>query len=74
MWRKKMEAPFNHWYAIAGVGCWYIGCHINREDAEKQAIRELNVHHSKTGYCIVNKQVLESIYNSVKGCLERDKE
>jgi hypothetical protein len=31
-----MEAPFKHWYAIAGVGCWYIGCHINKEDAEKK--------------------------------------
>jgi hypothetical protein len=68
-----MEAPFKDWYAIAGVGCWYIGCHINKEDAEKQAIREINVHHSKRGYCIVNKQVLESIYTSIKGCLDRDK-
>jgi hypothetical protein len=67
-----MEAPFKHWYAIAGVGCWYIGCYINKEDAEKKAIRELNVHHSKIGYCIADKQVLESIYNSIKGCLESE--
>jgi hypothetical protein len=67
-----MEAPFEQWYAIASVGCWYIGWHINKEDAEKQAIRQLNVHHSKVGYCIVDKRILESIYNSIKGCLERD--
>ena len=62
--------PFNHWYAISGVGCWYIGYHINREDAEEQAISELNVHHSNIGYCIVDKQVLESIYFSIKHALD----
>lgn len=68
-----MEAPFKHWYAIAGVGCWYIGCHINREDAEEKAIRQFNVHHSKTGYCIVDREVLEVIFDTIKVCLERDK-
>ena len=69
-----MEAPFNHWYAIAGVGCWYIGYLITKEEAEAAAIKRLNVHHSKTGYCIVDKQVLESMYNSIKSRLEKDKE
>ena len=67
-----MEAPFKDWYAIAGVGCWYIGCHINKVEAEAEAIKRLNVQHSNIGYCIVDKQVLESIYNSIKGCQERD--
>ena len=66
--------PFNHWYAIVDGGCWYVGYHITREDAEKQAIRECNVHHSKAGYCIVNRPVLEIIADTIKVCLERDRE
>lgn len=62
--------PFKHWYAISGCSCWYIGYLITQEEAEKQAIKTLNVHHSPYGYCIVNKAVLESIYNAIKNKLD----
>ena len=68
----RMEAPFKHWYAIVDGGCWYIGNHINRSDAKEQAIKELNVHHSKAGYCIVNREVLEIIFDSIQSSLEKD--
>ena len=67
-----MEAPFKHWYAIVDGGCWYVGMHIEREAAEEQAIREFHVKLSKAGYCIVDREVLEIVFSSIKGCLERD--
>jgi hypothetical protein len=62
--------PFKNWYAISGCACWYIGYLITKEEAEAEAIKRLNVHHSNIGYCIVNKQVLESIYYSIKHALD----
>ena len=53
--------PFKHWYAIVDGGCWYVGYHINREDATAQAIRTCNVHHSNAGYVVVDRQVLQII-------------
>jgi hypothetical protein len=67
-----MEAPFKHWYAIVGGGCWYVGMHIDREAAEEQAIREFHVKLSKASYCIVERAILEVVFSSIKGCLERD--
>lgn len=64
--------PFKHWYAIVNYGCWYVGYHINKEDAEKQAIKEFHVQLSKAGYCIVPREVLEIISDVIKTCLERD--
>lgn len=66
------NSPFKHWYAIVDGGCWYVGYHINRENAQEQAIDQFNVHFSKAGYCIVDRDVLEIIYNTIKTCLEKD--
>ena len=66
--------PFKHWYAIVDGGCWYVGYHINREDATTQAIRTCNVHHSKAGYVVVDRQVLQIIANDINDTLEKDKE
>ena len=68
-----MEPPFKHWYAIVDGGCWYVGMHIEREAAEEQAIREFHVKLSKAGYCIVERAILEIVFSSIKGCLERDR-
>jgi hypothetical protein len=65
--------PFKHWYAIVDGGCWYIGYYINKNDAQEAAIKELNVHHSKVGYCIVDRKVLEIIFDSIKFSLENDR-
>ena len=67
-----MEAPFKHWYAIVNYGCWYVGCHIDKESAEEQAIKVFHVQLSKGGYCIVDRATLEVTFNSIKGCLEKD--
>ena len=67
-----MEPPFKHWYAIVDGGCWYVGMHIERKSAEEQAIREMNVQFSKAGYCVVDRAILEIVFSSIKGCLERD--
>lgn len=65
--------PFKHWYAIVDYRCWYIGYHIDRESAQEEAIKQLNVQLSKAGYCIVDRDSLEIIFNSIKVCLEQDK-
>lgn len=67
-----MEAPFKHWYAIVDGGCWYVGLHIDRASAEGQAIRQFHVKLSKAGYCIVERAILEIVFSSIKGRLERD--
>jgi len=46
--------------------------HIDREAAKEQAIREMNVQLSKAGYCIVARAILEIVFSSIKGCLERE--
>ena len=66
--------PFKHWYAIVDGGCWYVGYHINREEAKAQAIRTCNVHHSKAGYVVVDRQVLQIIANDINDTLSKDKE
>ena len=66
--------PFKHWYAIVDGGCWYVGYHINREDAKAQAIRTCNVHHSKAGYVVVDRQVLQIIADDINATLAKDKE
>ena len=66
--------PFKHWYAIVSYGCWYVGYHITKEDAEKQAIREFHVQLSKGGYCIQSREVLQITSDVIKNCLERDSE
>lgn len=68
-----MTKTFQHYYAIVDGGCWYIGFHLNREDAEKQAINELNVYHSKVGYCIVDRECLELIFKCIEDRLKKDK-
>ncbi len=68
-----MEAPFKHWYAIVDGGCWYVGKHTNRDTAEEQAIREFHVKLSKAGYCIVDRDILEIIYDTIKVRLEKIK-
>jgi hypothetical protein len=68
-----MVNNFKHYYAIVDGGCWYIGFHLNREDAEKQAIDELNIHHSKVGYCIVDRDCLELICKCIKDRLKKDR-
>ena len=67
-----MEAPFKHWYAIVDGGCWYVGMHLDRETAKEQAIKQFNVQLSKAGYCIVDKVVLEIIFDTIKVCLPKD--
>jgi hypothetical protein len=67
-----MEAPFKDWYAIVDGGCWYLGIHKDRETATEQAIREMNVKLSKAGYCIVDRSILEIIFDRIKVCLKRD--
>ena len=66
--------PFNHYYAIVDSGCWYVGYHTNKEDAEKQAINELNVQHSKTGYVVVDRQNLQIISDCINDRLKKDRE
>jgi hypothetical protein len=68
-----MEAPFNDWYAIVDGGCWYVGKHIDSVSAEEQAISEMSVQFSKSGYCIVDREVLEIIFDTIKTRLEKDK-
>jgi hypothetical protein len=64
--------PFKNWYAIVDGGCWYVGYHIDREAAHEQAIKQFNVQLSKAGFCIVDRDTLELIYDTIKICLERD--
>ena len=66
--------PFKHWYAIVDGGCWYVGHHINRDDAQAQAIKELNVHHSKAGYVVVDRFALQIIADCINDRLRKDKE
>ncbi len=66
--------PFKNWYAIVDGGCWYVRYHINREDATAQAIRTCNIHHSKAGYEVVDRQVLEIIADDINATLEKDRE
>ena len=65
--------PFKHWYAIVDGGCWYVGYHIDRETAQEQAIKQFNVQLSKAGYCIIDRDTLEIIYDTIKVRLEKDK-
>ena len=64
--------PFKHWYAIVNYGCWYLGIHITKEEAEEEAIRVFHVQLSKGGYCIVSREVLEVTFNAIKTRLEKD--
>ncbi len=64
--------PFKHWYAIVDYRCWYVGYCIDKEAAEKLAKKELHVQLSESGYCIVNRDSLEIIFDSIKVCLEQD--
>ena len=66
--------PFNHWYAIVDYRCWYIGYFIDRKTAQEEAIKQFNVQLSKAGYCIVNYDSLKVIFDSIKVCLEQDKD
>jgi hypothetical protein len=67
-----MEAPFKNWYAIVNCGCWYVGMHISKDDAEEEAIRVFNVHHSKGGYCIVDADTLKTTFLSIKDRIDKD--
>ncbi len=67
-----VNPPFKHWYAIVDGGCWYVGYHIDRISAEEQAIKQFHVLLSKAGYCIVERNILEIIYSSIKSSLEKD--
>jgi hypothetical protein len=60
--------PFKHWYAIVNYRCWYIGYFIDKETAQE----ELNVQLSKAGYCIVDRDALQVIFDSIKVCLGKD--
>ena len=51
-----------------------MGYHINREDAKAQAIRTCNVYHSKAGYVVVDRQVLQIIADCINDTLSKDKE
>lgn len=64
--------PFKHWYAIVDGGCWYVGCHIDREAAQEQAIKEFHVQLSKAGYCIVDVDSLKQIHGWIKTRIEKD--
>lgn len=64
--------PFKHWYAIVDGGCWYVGYHANKDAAQEQAIKQFKVQHSKAGYCIVNREVLEITSDAIKTRLEQD--
>ena len=63
---------FKHWYAIVDGACWYIGYQIDRISAEEQAIKQFHVQLSKAGYCIVEHNSLNVIFDSIKVCLEKD--
>ncbi len=64
--------PFKHWYAIVNYGCWYLGIHITKEEAEEEAIRVFNVQLSKGGYWIVDEDCFQTTFLSMKSALEKD--
>ncbi len=59
-----MEPPFQKWYAIVDGGCWCLGQHISREDAEKDAITTFNVHHSKADFLGITREEMERLLRS----------
>lgn len=67
-----MAKTFKHYYAIVDGGCWYVGFHLNKEDAERQAINTCNVHHSKVGYIIANSHCLKLISNDLNDIILKD--
>lgn len=64
--------PFKHWYSIVDGGCWYIGYHSDIEAAREQAIKQFKVQHSKSGYCILDRDTLKITNDVIQDRLKKD--